>query len=127
MKNKKFGKHNNYKTYIDKQEVVRNLLSDVCLRNRRITDLANKEISGLFSRHIQSLPTTGDRTKSIAIDRDKRLRRKRGSKTRTWIRCCSSRRKDPYAFRHCVCEKKVGTIASVTVNPKTFSSTYIGD
>lgn len=73
--------------YVGNKETIRalrNSLSDFVLTqsrdNRKLTwRNSDKEILGLFSRRVQSLPATGGRTKSIAVDRDKRLRRKRRS------------------------------------------------
>lgn len=63
---------------------LRNSLSDFVLTqskgDRRGSTWRNstgKESSELFSRRVRSLATTGGRTKSIAIDRDKRFKRKR--------------------------------------------------
>lgn len=77
----------NCKMYVGNAEAaraLRNSLSDFVLtqsrNNRKLTWRdSDKEILGLFSRRVQSLPATGGWTKSIAIDRDKRLGRKRRS------------------------------------------------
>lgn len=131
-KSKKYCKHN-YKTYIGKKEVVRTLrnsLSDFVLtqsrNNRKLTWRNDKEMPGLFSRRVQSLPTTGGRTKSIAIDRDKRLRRKRRSKLDPYMDTLSLIKKKNTMCIPSSCSREESrddsAIASVAVNPRTLSS-----
>lgn len=112
--------------------ILRNSLSDFVLMqskdDRKLTWWnGDKEMPRLFSRCVQSLPA-GGRAKSIAIDKDKWLRRKRRSKLHphmdTWlsfikkksIMCIPS-----WCLRE---ESRNGrsTIASVAVNPRTLSS-----
>lgn len=84
-------------------------------------------MAGLFSRRVQSLPATGGRTKSIAIDRDKRLTRKRRSKLDpymdTWLSLIKKKSTmcvPSWCSRE---ESRDGSmIASVAVNPRTLSS-----
>lgn len=83
-------------------------------------------MSGLFSRRVQSLPATGGRTKSIAIDRDKRLRRKRRSKLDTYMDTLLLIEKESNTCIPLSCSQEESgddsVIASVAVNPRILSN-----